>query len=124
MNAGPIDEVLLTPPNQRTGYKHVFTPNGNAALTSGIPAACGASGDSGYSISATPVSLGSTGTTSYCVDETGVIRFNAAGLAIPPPCSGSGFPPLQRSSIGQRLRAAARDPHVSFLKPHQYLKPS
>jgi prepilin-type N-terminal cleavage/methylation domain-containing protein len=95
-NAGLIDEVLSTPPNQKTGYTYVFTPNGNPALTSGIPAACGGtSGDSGYSISATPVALGTTGTASYCVDETGVIRVSAIGVLIPPPCSSSGFPPLQ-----------------------------
>ncbi|MGC1254608.1 MAG: hypothetical protein WA867_03575, partial [Candidatus Acidiferrales bacterium] len=79
----------------KTGYTYTFTANGVAALTLGIPAACGASGDSGYSISATPLALGVTGTTSYCVDETGVIRVNATGTLIAPPCSGSGYPPLQ-----------------------------
>jgi type IV pilus assembly protein PilA len=94
-NAGLIDEVLSTAPSQKTGYKYDFTANGVAALTLGIPAACGASGDSGYSISATPLAVGVTGTSSYCVDETGVIRVNANGALIPPPCSGSGYPPLQ-----------------------------
>ena len=94
-NAGLIDEVLSTAPSQKSGYTYVFTPNGNPALTSSIPAACGVSGDSGYSISATPLAAGSTGTASYCVDETGVIRVNGAGALIPPPCSNSGYPPLQ-----------------------------
>jgi type IV pilus assembly protein PilA len=94
-NAGLIDEVLSSPPNQKSGYVYTYTPNGNPALTVGIPAACGASGDSGYSISATPVSVGSTGTASFCVDETGVIRVNALGVVIPPPCASSGYPPLQ-----------------------------
>jgi len=95
VNAGLIDEVLSSAPSQKGGYTYTFTPNGNAALTLGIPAACGVSGDSGYSISATPVSLGTTGSASYCVDETGVIRFNTAGVLIPPPCASSGYPPLQ-----------------------------
>jgi|SRR5580700_9262445 type IV pilus assembly protein PilA len=95
VNAGLIDEVLSTAPNQKTGYTYTFTPNGVASLTTGVPAACGASGDSGYSISATPVALGVTGTTSFCIDETGVIRFNAAGAVIPAPCTASKFPPLQ-----------------------------
>jgi hypothetical protein len=73
----------------------VFTPNGTPALTAGVPAACGASGDTGFSISATPITLGSTGTASYCVDETGVVRVNAAGIVIPAPCAASKFPPLQ-----------------------------
>ena len=95
VSAKLIDEVLSTAPNQKSGYKFSFTPNGTPQLTAGVPAACGASGDIGFSISATPVTLNSTGTTSYCVDETGVVRVNAAGVLIPPPCSTSGFPPLQ-----------------------------
>ena len=94
VNAGLIDEVLSTAPNQKTGYKFVFTANGTAALTAGIPAACGVSGDTGFTVSATPSTLGMTGTASYCVDETGVVRVNAAGIVIPAPCSTSGFPPL------------------------------
>jgi type IV pilus assembly protein PilA len=94
-NAGLIDEVLSTAPNQKSGYTFTFTPNGTLSLTAGVPAACGVSGDTGFSVSATPVTLNSTGTTSYCVDETGVVRVNAAGIVIAPPCAGSGFPPLQ-----------------------------
>jgi prepilin-type N-terminal cleavage/methylation domain-containing protein len=95
LNAGLIDEVLSTAPNQKSGYKYVFTANGTVALTAGVPAACGVSGDTGFSVSATPVTLGSTGTASYCVDQTGVIRVNALGVVIAAPCSTSGFPPLQ-----------------------------
>jgi type IV pilus assembly protein PilA len=93
-NAELIDEVLSTAPNQKSGYKFTFTPTAPVALTAGVPAACGASGDVGFSISATPVSA-STGTASYCVDESGVIRVNSLGTLIAPTCSKSGFPPLQ-----------------------------
>ena len=95
VNAGLIDEVLSTAPFQKSGYKYLFTANGTVALTAGVPAACGVSGDTGFTVSATPITLGSTGTASYCVDETGVVRVNAAGVVIPAPCSTSGFPPLQ-----------------------------
>ena len=95
VSAKLIDEVLSTAPNQKSGYAFTFTPNGTPQLTAGVPAACGASGDTGFSISATPVTQNSTGTTSHCIDETGVVRVNAAGFLIPPPCSTSGFPPLQ-----------------------------
>jgi type IV pilus assembly protein PilA len=92
-----IDEVLSA--GQKSGYTFVFQPNGTLALTAGVPAACGVSGDTGYGVSATPTTLNSTGTTSYCIDETGVVRVNAAGVAIaiapPAGCAGSGFPPLQ-----------------------------
>ncbi len=94
VNAGLIDEVLSTAPNQKSGYKYVFAANGTVALTAGVPAACGVSGDTGFTVSATPSTLGSTGTASYCVDETGVVRVNASGILIPAPCSTSGFPPL------------------------------
>jgi type IV pilus assembly protein PilA len=95
VNAGMIDEVLSLAPNQKEGYAFAFTPNGTPALTIGVPAACGVSGDTGYTISATPMTQGSTGTASYCVDDTGVIRVNAAGVVIAAPCATSGFPPLQ-----------------------------
>ncbi len=94
-NGEMIDDVLSAAPNQRSGYSFVFTPNGFPRLTSGIPAACGASGDTGFSVSASPNVPGSTGTFSYCIDESGVIRVNSTGLVIPPPCSASGFPPIQ-----------------------------
>ncbi|MGA7853610.1 MAG: prepilin-type N-terminal cleavage/methylation domain-containing protein [Candidatus Acidiferrales bacterium] len=94
-NAGLIDEVLSTAPSQKSGYGFIYTPNGTPALTAGIPALCPGSGDTGFTISATPVTLGSTGTASYCVDETGVVRVNTSGTAIAGACSASGFPPLQ-----------------------------
>jgi type IV pilus assembly protein PilA len=93
-NGELIDEVLSTAPNQKTGYKFAFTPTAPVALTAGIPAACGASGDTGFSVSATPNSA-STGIFSYCIDESGIVRVNSTGVLIPPPCSKSGFPPLQ-----------------------------
>jgi type IV pilus assembly protein PilA len=94
-NAGLIDEVLSTAPFQKGGYKYTFTPNGTVQLTAGIPASCGVSGDTGFSVTATPVTANSTGIASYCIDETGVVRVDAAGSAIPAPCSTSGFSPLQ-----------------------------
>jgi type IV pilus assembly protein PilA len=93
-NGELIDEVLSTAPNQKSGYTFTFTPTAPVALTAGVPKGCAASGDVGFSISATPVSA-STGTSSYCVDETGVIRVNPLGTLIAPTCSKSGFTPLQ-----------------------------
>ena len=93
-NGELIDEVLSTAPNQKTGYKFTFTPTAPVALTAGIPASCGGSGDVGFSVSATPASP-STGIFSYCIDESGVVRVDSTGVLIPPPCSASGFPTLQ-----------------------------
>jgi type IV pilus assembly protein PilA len=93
--AGLVDEVLSTAPFQKGGYTYTFTNNGNAQLTAGIPAACGTSGDTGFSVTAQPVTANSTGIASYCIDETGVVRVDPAGSLLSAPCSKSGFSPLQ-----------------------------
>jgi type IV pilus assembly protein PilA len=91
-----IDEVLSTAPSQKGGYQYTYANNNVLALTAGVPAACGASGFTGFSVSAGPVSL-STGTAAYCIDETGVIRVDSAAtvLEVMNPCANSGKPPLQ-----------------------------
>jgi type IV pilus assembly protein PilA len=95
-NAELIDEVLGNDPATKGGYQYNYLNNGVAALTSGIPAACGASGFTGFSVSAGPLSL-STGTSAYCIDETGVVRVDSGATALENmnPCSASGKPPLQ-----------------------------
>lgn len=97
LSAELIDELLGRDPATKGGYQFTYTNNGQAALTAGIPAACGVSGDLGYSISATPIST-TTGETGYCIDQVGVVRVDAAEAPLTPiaaPCSGSGKPPLQ-----------------------------
>lgn len=92
-----IDEVLGNDPATKSGYLFTFANNGIPALTTGIPAACGGtSGDTGFSVTAAPVSL-STGTAAYCIDETGVIRVDSGATVgeILNPCSLSAKPPLQ-----------------------------
>jgi prepilin-type N-terminal cleavage/methylation domain-containing protein len=93
--AGLIDEVLSTAPYKKGGYTYTFTNNGTAQLAAGIPPACGASGDTGFSVTAQPTTPNSTGIASYCIDETGVVRSDGAGSLIAAPCTLSGFPPLQ-----------------------------
>ena len=75
-----IDEVLSTDPATKSGYTFTYTPDGNPFITvaANVPPGCGASGDTGFAISAVPVSA-STGTTSYCIDATGVIRSDTTG---------------------------------------------
>lgn len=93
--SGLIDEVLSTAPYKKGGYTYTFTANGTPQLAAGIPAACGASGDTGFSVTAQPTTANSTGIASYCIDETGVVRVDGAGSLIAAPCSLSGFAPLQ-----------------------------
>jgi type IV pilus assembly protein PilA len=98
-NAGLIDEVLsnngVGNVSTKSGYTFTFTPGTIAALTSGIPAACGGtSGFTGFSVSAVPLTA-STGTASYCVDESAVVRVDGLGGAMAGVCSVLAFPPLQ-----------------------------
>jgi type IV pilus assembly protein PilA len=93
--AGLVDEVLSTAPFQKGGYTYTFTPNGFAQLTTGIPVACAVSGDTGFSVTAQPVTANSTGIASYCIDETGVVRVDTLGSLIAAPCGNGVFPPLQ-----------------------------
>jgi type IV pilus assembly protein PilA len=96
-NGELIDEVLSNDPATKGGYQYAYLNNGIPALTTGIPAACNAtSGFTGFSVSAGPLSL-STGTSAYCIDETGVIRVDSGATPLENlnPCSGSQKPPLQ-----------------------------
>jgi hypothetical protein len=91
-----IDEVLGKDPATKSGYVYTYAPNAIAALTTGIPNGCTGSGDTGFSVTAAPVSL-STGTAAYCIDESGVVRVDSAATVgeVMNPCSNSGKPPLQ-----------------------------
>ncbi len=91
-------------PATKGGYQYNYQNNGVLALTAGVPAACaGASGFTGFSVSAGPVTL-STGTAAYCIDETGVVRVDSAATALE-----SVEPVLQ-------LRASLRCSSVSIRK--------
>jgi type IV pilus assembly protein PilA len=96
VNGELIDEVLSNDPAQKGGYQYAYANSGVLQLTTGVPSGCATSGYTGFSVSAGPVTL-STGTAAYCIDETGVIRVDAAGTVLEAmnPCSGSGKPPLQ-----------------------------
>ncbi|HEX5424158.1 MAG TPA: prepilin-type N-terminal cleavage/methylation domain-containing protein [Candidatus Acidoferrales bacterium] len=79
--ANMIDEVLGAAVSQKSGYVFQLQPSGTAQLVTGIPAACGASGDTGFEVSAVPITLNTTGTASYCIDDSGVIRVDGTGGA-------------------------------------------
>ena len=81
-NANMIDDVLGgTDPSQKSGYRFTYTNSKVAQLVTGIPAACGASGFTGFEVSAVPITLNTTGTASYCIDDSGVVRVDGAGGA-------------------------------------------
>lgn len=79
-NANMIDDVLGgSDPSQKSGYRFTYTPSGVLQLVTGVPAACGASGDTGFEVSAVPLTLNGTGTASYCIDDGGAVRVDTSG---------------------------------------------
>jgi type IV pilus assembly protein PilA len=93
-NAELIDSVLTT------GTKSGFTlalVHGATLLTSASSSCSGGYGYSdGYVVTATPVTVGSSGQRAFCSDATGVIRFSASGSATyTTPYCASTLAPLQ-----------------------------
>jgi prepilin-type N-terminal cleavage/methylation domain-containing protein len=62
-----VDSVLGKDPATKSGYTFVYAGSGSPT--------------SSYSITATPVTVGSTGQRGFFTNQTGVIRANAAGAA-------------------------------------------
>jgi len=91
-----IDEVLSGPqPALKSGYSFAFTAGDGVPVgLAAAPGGCANVGNTGFSVAATPQSA-STGTASYCIDESGVVRFSAQAAAPGATCSTSGLPPLQ-----------------------------
>ncbi|MGA7918752.1 MAG: prepilin-type N-terminal cleavage/methylation domain-containing protein [Candidatus Acidiferrales bacterium] len=87
---GLIDPVLAG--GTKSGYTTTYTNDGAVAGTGAVPSGCAAWGSSGYNFANDPLSV-TSGTTHYCIDESGVIRGGAAALASP--CTTSGGQPLQ-----------------------------
>jgi len=77
-NAGMIDEVLSA--GTKSGYTFTLVGSGTA-YTANPPAGC-VSGDTGFGANATPITVGTTGQDAYCIDGSGVLRYNVSGVAI------------------------------------------
>jgi type IV pilus assembly protein PilA len=76
-NAELIDQVLSTGTKQ--GYTFVLTHGLTQVNSTASSCSSGLGYADGYMITAVPVTVGTTGQTSYCSDPSGVIRFNPAG---------------------------------------------
>ena len=66
--AGIIDQVLVG--GQKSGYSFAY-----------VVTAAGPPGDPDYTLTAEPLTRGTTGQRGFFSDETGVIRYNPAGVA-------------------------------------------
>jgi type IV pilus assembly protein PilA len=81
---------------QKSGYSVNFIPGTVAYSTNPVvPGGCGAWGFTTFSVSNIPQTVGQTGQTSYCVDQSGVIRFDPTGGNIAGVCGTSGLTSLQ-----------------------------
>ena len=76
-NAQLVDSVITG--GTKSGYTFALNA-GTVALTSASSSCSGGYGYSdGYTVTATPITVGTTGQRGFCSDASGVIRFNAAG---------------------------------------------
>jgi len=71
-----IDEVIASPPYQKSGYQFTYTGDQGAVTT--VPPGC-APGFNGYLATASPLAMGLTGNISYCNNEPGVIHYDTTG---------------------------------------------
>ncbi|MGH9747811.1 MAG: prepilin-type N-terminal cleavage/methylation domain-containing protein [Candidatus Acidiferrales bacterium] len=88
-----LDETLTVPPYRKSGYELDYQPQGSPITNS--PLSCGSPGFSEYLTTAVPVSVGSTGNTSYCSNEPGVIHFDTAGAKAASQAACAALPTLQ-----------------------------
>jgi type IV pilus assembly protein PilA len=94
-NAELIDTVLTS--GTKSGYTFVLTKGQVQVNSSASSCTAGYGYSDGYMVTAVPVTVGTTGQTSYCTDASGVIRFNPAGTvnAGPSPNCATTDAPLQ-----------------------------
>jgi type IV pilus assembly protein PilA len=76
-NAEYIDSVLTA--GTKSGYTFAMGPGVTKVTT--VPVGCAAGYVDGYTVTAVPSTLGTTGQRSFCSDATGVIRYDPTGAA-------------------------------------------
>ena len=96
-NAEYIDSVLTA--GTKSGYTFAVGGGVTPVPAASKPAGCTTAGFiDGYTVTAVPGNLGTTGQRSFCSDATGVIRFDPTGTA---PAVAGGFCPVAMSVLGQ-----------------------
>ncbi len=90
--AGLIDSVLGAAPFTKSGYTFVLAPG---ALLAVAAPTCAAPGGNTYIVTATPVTVGTTGQRMFCTDQSGVIRYIVGAGPIAAPCNAAANAVLQ-----------------------------
>jgi type IV pilus assembly protein PilA len=78
-NAELIDSVLTS--GTKSGYTFTIIPGVAPVPSASVPSGCTGGFSDGYVVTATPISVGTTGQRAFCSDATGVIRASATGVA-------------------------------------------
>ncbi len=73
-----LDGVLGQDPANKSGYTMTFAPGPANAV---VPPGCASPGSNAYAINADPRAPGTTGDRFFFTDQSGVLRFSAAGPA-------------------------------------------
>ncbi|MFB3127992.1 MAG: prepilin-type N-terminal cleavage/methylation domain-containing protein [Candidatus Acidiferrales bacterium] len=73
-----IDANLGAAPFQKSGYQFAYGP---LAVRAAAPVGCAAPGGDGFVAQDNPTVVGTSGQRSFCVDHSGVIRFDGTGAA-------------------------------------------
>jgi hypothetical protein len=91
-NAQFVDAVVTS--GTKSGYDLALIAGTQAIPSSSVPEGCTPSFSDGYVVTASPVSVGTTGQRAFCADATGVIRTNPTGTAsyTSPLCDASQIP--------------------------------
>jgi type IV pilus assembly protein PilA len=87
-----VDEVIASPPYQKSGYQYAWT--GEQGTVAVVPPGC-APGYVGYLVTATPITMGTTGNMSYCTCEPGIIHYDTTGNVAASEASCTALPTLQ-----------------------------
>lgn len=90
--AGLLDPLIVTAPNQKSGYTLAYTGE-NGIVNK--PAGCSAAGFMGFLVTAVPINPGVTGTRSFCSTEDGVIHWDDTGTAAASPAACDALQTLQ-----------------------------
>lgn len=85
-----LDDVLASPPSQKSGYSFAYTPEG---VNVPQPPNCGTAGFTAYLVTSTPMSI-ITGKLTFCSNEPGVIHVDYNGGAIASPAACNALPDL------------------------------
>jgi type IV pilus assembly protein PilA len=85
-----LDNVIASPPSQKSGYTFAYIPEGANVLK---PPSCGSPGFTAYLVTANPLTI-LTGRSSFCSNEPGVIHVDYNGGAIGTPLACDALPNL------------------------------